>query len=164
MSETFRPRSNFVWAGTSLVLIILFAINSLMVIPNNSQIAFELLISLCLTATTYVIWIRPKLVLRDDSIEIVNPFKTELIRYADVLELETKWALHIIHSGGKTRVWVAPATGKRKWIAEKRFGFYGSTIPLSGSRGVELGSMSESLDSSSGQAAYMIRERIKKLH
>ena len=36
--------------------------------------------------------------------EVVNPLRTELIAYKDVLELETQWALTIIHTGGKTTV------------------------------------------------------------
>jgi hypothetical protein len=110
------------------------------------------------------IWIKPKLVFGDHAIEVVNPLRTESIAYKDVLELETQWALTIIHTGGKTTVWVAPASGKRKWIAEQKFGMLGSNIPLSKSRHTQSETMSGSMDSFSGQAAYMIRERIKRLH
>ena len=164
MYETFRPRSNFVWAGISIAMVCLFAANSFSVNTNPLQIAFELLISLALIGISYAIWIKPKLVFRDHAIEVVNPLRTELISYKDVLELETQWALRIIHTGGKTTVWVAPASGKRKWIAEQRFGMLGSNVPLSKSRHNQSETMSGSLDSFSGQAAYMIRERIKRLH
>lgn len=164
MSETFRPKSNFVWAGTALFLILLFATNSIMVNTNTTQIIFEFLICTILALIAFLIWIRPKLVLRENGIEVVNPLKREVIAYQDVLELETKWALTIIHPKGKTRVWVAPANGKRKWIATQRFGWYGSTVPLSDMGDGQSQSMSESLDSSSGLAAYMIREKMKRLH
>jgi hypothetical protein len=164
MYETFRPRSNFVWAGISIVLITLFAANSFLVNTSALQIAFELLICLVLIGISFVIWIKPKLVFRDHLMEVVNPLRTELIAYKDVLELETQWALRIIHTRGKTTVWVAPASGKRKWIAEQRFGMLGGNVPLSKSRHNQSETMSGSLDSFSGQAAYMIRERIKRLH
>jgi len=164
MSETFRPKSNFVWAGTSLILIVLFATNSVMVNTSTVQIIFEFVLGTILAIIAYLIWVKPKLVLRDDGIDVVNPLRREVIPYLDILELETKWALTIIHAKGKTRVWVAPANGKRKWIATQRFGWYGSTVPLSDSGDGGSQSMSESLDSSSGLAAYMIRERIKRLH
>jgi hypothetical protein len=164
MNETFRPRSNFLWAGVSLVLLFLFAVNSMLVATSFQQKTFEFVISIILAATAYVIWIRPKMVLRDDHIEVVNPFSSEFIAYADVIELNTKWALTITHSRGKTKVWVAPAGGKQRWIAEKKFGWIGSDLPLSQSRGIEMESMSASLESSSGQAAYMIQERIKRIH
>jgi hypothetical protein len=164
MYETFRPRSNLVWAVISILLICLFAANSFVVNTNSLQIAFELLICLVLVGVCYAIWIKPKLIFRDEAIEVINPLNTELIPYDDVIELQTQWALRIIHTRGKTTVWVAPASGKRKWIAEKRFGMYSSNIPLSESRHNTSESMSGSLDSFSGQAAYMIRERIKRRH
>ena len=164
MYETFRPRSNFVWAGVSLALIILFAANSFLVVTNTTQNFLELVLCVILSGITYVVWIRPKLVLRDEVIEVVNPLRTELIPYHEVLDLETKWALTIVHSRGKTRVWVAPVSGKRRWIADKKFGWYGSSIPLSESRHSGPETMSASLISLSGQAAYLIRERMKRLH
>jgi len=124
----------------------------------------ELMMCAILASLVYAIWIKPKLVLKDDVIEVVNPFRTELIPYREVLNLETKWALTIVHQRGKTKVWVAPATGKHRWIAEKKFGWYGKgVVPLSEGRVDSSETMSESLQSSSGQAAYMIRERLKRL-
>ncbi len=164
MTETFRPRSNLAWAGFSILLISLFAVNSFAVNDNALRISFELLLCAVLIAIARAIWIKPKLVFGDDALQVVNPFSTESIAYKDVLELETKWALTIIHARGKTTVWVAPASGKRRWIAEQRFGMLGSNIPLSKSRHSQSETMSGSMDSFSGQAAYMIRERIKRLH
>ena len=164
MNETFRPRSNFVWAGASIVLITLFGINSFWVGTNSTQTLFELLLCSIFGVVVYLIWLRPKLVLREDVIEVINPLSSKLIPYREVLDLETKWSLAIIHSGGKTRVWVAPATGKQRWIAEKKFGWYVGGLPLSESKSTGMESMSASLDSVSGQAAFLIRERMKRSH
>jgi len=147
-----------------MVLITLFGINSFWVGTNAAQTIFELLLCFIFGGAVYLIWIRPKLVLRDDVIEVINPLSSKVIAYREVLDLETKWSLAIIHSGGKTRVWVAPATGKQRWIAEKKFGWYGGGLPLSESKGSGMESMSSSLDSVSGQAAYLIRERMKRAH
>jgi hypothetical protein len=164
MNETFRPRSNFIWAGVSLVLILLFVINSLVVANSTRQNISDFTISFILAVTSYLIWIRPKMVLRGDNIEVVNPFKSVVIPYGDVIELNTKWALTITHSRGKTKVWVAPAGGKQRWVADKKFGWLSSEMPFSQSREIEMESMSASLHSFSGQAAYMIQERIKRIH
>jgi hypothetical protein len=164
MNETFRPRSNFAWAGTSYVLIALFAANTLLVVGDNIQIIRDLVLCAILSVLVYIFWIKPKLVLGVDKIEVVNPLRTELIAYSDVLDLETKWSLAIIHTRGKSRVWVAPASGKQRWVADKKFGWFGGSVPLTDSRSAGMESMSASLDSLSGQAAYMIRERIKRLH
>jgi hypothetical protein len=164
MNETFRPKSNFAWAGTAYLLIVLFAMNSLWVVGDNLQIARDLALCFILSVVVYLFWIKPKLVLRNDVIEIVNPFRTELIAYSDVLELETKWSLAIVHTRGTSRVWVAPASGKQRWVAQEKFGWISRNAPTSASKNEGMGSMSASLDSLSGQAAYMIRERIKRSH
>lgn len=164
MYEVFRPKSNYIWAGVSFMLIILFAANSFLLITDFMQKTIEFLLCIVLAGIAYLIWVRPKLVLGDVAIEVVNPLSREVIPYSEVRDLETKWALTIVHSRGKTRVWVAPASGKRRWIANQTFGWYGRGVPLSESRGHDAESMSSSLDSLSGQAAYIIRERMKRLH
>ncbi len=164
MNETFRPRSNFAWAGSAYVLIILFVANSILTGTNTIQTIFELGACAALSAIVYAFWIKPKIVFCSEIIEVVNPLKSEVIRYRDIIDLETKWSLLIIHSHGKTRVWVAPASGKQRWIADKKFGWYGSGLTPSESRHGGEESMSSSLNSISGQAAYMIRERIKRSH
>jgi hypothetical protein len=164
MNETFRPRSNFAWAATSYVLIALFAVNSLWVVEDNLQIIRDFFVCAILSVLVFFFWIKPKLILRADVIEVVNPFRTELIAYSDVLDLETKWSLAIVHTRGRTRVWVAPASGKQRWVADKKFGWIGGNFTASGPKSEGMESMSASLDSLSGQAAYMIRERIKRLH
>jgi hypothetical protein len=138
--------------------------NSLWVMGDNLQIARDLALCFILSVVVYLFWIKPKLVLRNDVIEIVNPFRTELIAYSDVLELETKWSLAIVHTRGTSRVWVAPASGKQRWVAQEKFGWISRNAPTSASKNEGMGSMSASLDSLSGQAAYMIRERIKRSH
>jgi hypothetical protein len=164
MIETFRPRSNFVWAGCAYVLILLFGANSVLVGTSAMQTMVELGTCAFLSVVVYAIWIKPKLIIGTDAVEVVNPLTTQLIRYADVLDLETKWSLAIIHSGGKTRVWVAPASGKQRWIADKKFGWYGSGLTFTESNHGGEESMSSSLNSVSGQAAYIIRERMKRAH
>ena len=164
MHETFRPKSNLAWAGASMVLIALFATNSFIVAHDSLQIAREWALCAILGSLVYMLWIRPKLVLGDEVIIVVNPLGTERIPYRDVLDLETKWALTIVHNRGRTIVWVAPASGKGKWIADNRFRRLGSGVPLSDSAYGNSETMSASLDSVSGQAAYLIRERIKRLH
>lgn len=164
MNETFRPRTNFAWAGSAYVLILLFGANSILVGTNAMQTILELGICVILSVTVYIFWIKPRLVFGAEAIEVINPFGGQTIRYSDVLELETKWTLTIIHTHGKTRAWVAPATGKQRWIAEKKFGWYSSGISTSREKHIGEVTMSSSLDSLSGQAAYMIRERIKREH
>lgn len=164
MNRTFRPRTNFVTAGFSLMMVGLFAANSVLVATSTTQLVLELALALATSSLVFLLWVRPKLVLTSEVIKVVNPLRTTVIPYSHVQDMETKWALKIIHTEGQTTVWAAPATGKRRWIADKTFGIYGSRIPLSQSGSADTESMSESLNSLSGQAAYIIREQMKRLH
>ena len=164
MDKVFRPRSNYAWAVVSYLLLGLFALNSIFVGVDADQSMFELGLSAVLAVATYLVWLRPKLVIGEDAVQVVNPIQSVSIRYEDIVDFETKWALTIVHSKGRTTAWVAPASGKRRWIADQTFRWYGSGVPLTESRGIETRSMSESLDSFSGQAAYLIRERMKRSH
>lgn len=164
MNDTFRPRSNFVWAGVSFVLLALFMANSVLVLGFSSQTFVEVIVSCLLGSISYLFWIRPKMMLNTEGVLVVNPITTTLIPYSDILSMETKWALTIVHKKGKTRVWVAPASGKRRWIADETFGMFGRGILTAENKSKESTVMSESLDSLSGQAAYLIREKLKRLH
>jgi hypothetical protein len=128
------------------------------------QTIIELGVCAGLSVVVYAFWIKPKLVIGTEFVEVINPIRSQVIRYSEIIDLETKWSLLIIHSNGKTRVWVAPASGKQRWIADKKFGWYGSGLIPGESRNGGEESMSSSLNSISGQAAYMIRERIKRSH
>ncbi len=152
------------WAGSAYILIGFFVVNSFWVGESVAQTSFELFICVVLTYIVYLIWIKPKMVLKEDVVEVFNPLRTESIAYRNILALETKWSLSITHTQGVTRVWVAPATGKQRWIADKKFGWYASGLPLSEPKTIGHESMSVSLDSVSGQAAYLIRERLSRLH
>jgi hypothetical protein len=164
MNETFRPRSNFAWAGSAYVLIILFGVNSILVGTNAMQTIVELGLCVILSLVVYAFWVKPKLVIGVAAVEVINPLRTEVISYSNILDLETKWTLTIIHAAGKTRVWVAPVSGKQRWIAEKKFGFYSGGLSSNERYNGGEETMSASLDSLSGQAAYMIRERMKRAH
>lgn len=152
------------WAGSAFILIALFIVNSLWIADSAIQVFFELFICTILALVVHLIWIKPKMVLRANMVEVVNPFRTETISYKNILALETKWILSIVHTEGVTRVWVAPATGKQRWIADKKFGWYASGFPLSESKTTNTEAMSASLESLSGQAAYLIRDRLNRLH
>lgn len=164
MEETFRPRSNYAWAVASYLLLGLFTLNSIFVAEDAGQSIVEIGVSAILALVVYLIWLRPRLILTNTSVEVVNPIQSITIPYSEIEDLQTKWALTIVHAKGRTTAWVAPAGGKRRWIADQTFRWYGSGVPLTESRGGETDSMSASLDSYSGQAAYLIRERMKRSH
>jgi hypothetical protein len=95
---------------------------------------------------------------------VVNPISQVTIAYKDIDDLDTKWTLRINHGGKQTRVWVAPANGKQRWISESARIWLFTRIPSSERVTDEYTTVSDSLGSDSGIAAALIRERLRDLH
>jgi hypothetical protein len=160
----FRPRANLVWGASAIVLDALYLVQVVFYPTKDDRIALAVVLGLALALGAYAIWLRPKLVLGDDGLIVVNPLSTKAISYGDITDLETKWALLIRHSGGATRVWVAPTNGRTRWAADNLFRWGFNKIPRSDRAVGAATAASESINSDSGLAAELIRQRLKKIH
>jgi hypothetical protein len=111
--EVFRPKTNLLWAGLAYFLIMVFALQSIFFPTGSENYLVNALICGAVSTASYLIWIRPKLILEKYLLRVVNPFSTKVIRYEDIESLETKWCLQIVHDGVRTEIWVAPTNGRR---------------------------------------------------
>ncbi|MEN9713656.1 MAG: hypothetical protein RLZZ164_320 [Actinomycetota bacterium] len=159
----FRPKGNYIWAAAALLLDVLFVVQVLFY-PADQNLLISLGVALAAAAGAYLLWLRPKLELGDTSLRVVNPTHTTVIAYGDIVELQTKWSLLIIHSGGSTRVWVAPASGRMRWVGGRIDNVARATynLPTVNESGDAI-PVSESVSSDSGLAALLIRRRIDQL-
>jgi hypothetical protein len=162
--NVFRPKGNFAWAIVALILDALFLAQVIFYPAEGAISAVEFAIGAAIAAAAYLMWVRPKLVFNKDHLIVVNPLKSTKIAYKDIDDLETKWALLINHGANQTRVWVAPANGKQRWIAESARVWKFTRIPSSERLTDEYTTASDSLGSDSGIAAALIRERLRDLH
>jgi hypothetical protein len=162
--NVFRPKGNFAWAIVALILDALFLAQVIFYPAEGAINTIEFAIGAAIAVAAYLMWVRPKLVLNKDHLIVVNPISSTKIAYKDIDELETKWALLINHGGNQTRVWVAPANGKQRWIAESARVWKFTRIPSSERVTDEYTTASDSLGSDSGIAAALIRERLRDLH
>lgn len=160
----FRPKGNFAWAIVAVILDALFMAQVILYPVDDAVKWVEYSLGAAIAIGATLLWIRPKLVLNDDHLVVVNPLSQVSIAYKDIDELETKWTLRINHGGKQTRVWVAPANGKQRWISESARIWKFNRIPSSERVTDEYTSMSDSLGSDSGIAAALIRERLRDLH
>jgi hypothetical protein len=160
----YRPKGNLAFGFVALGFVTIFMTQAIFYPAPRSNLVFDIAAAALIGFTATVIWIRPKLILDDKHLVVVNPFKTATIAYSDITELETKWALLIHHGESKTRVWVAPASGKQRWARDStlRWGF--DRIPTSERNEQAVTNISQSLNSDSGVAAHLIRERLKSQH
>ncbi len=161
MNTVFRPKSNLIWAGLAFALDAVFLAQLIFYPSAGSNLLVDLSVAIFVAAAAYLLWVRPKLILRETDLVVVNPFQRTLVNYADITELRTKWALQIDYADKSVQVWVAPANGKGRWISESTLRWKSDRVPLSDTRIVEHTSMSQSTRSDSGLAASLIRERMK---
>jgi len=161
---TFRPKSNYVWGGVALLLDALFVVQSVFYSADGESIWFDLAIAALVAGVVVLLWLRPKLVLHQDHLVVVNPLSTRVIRFENIKELDTKWALQIVHTQGQTRVWVASATGKFHWMADANQSRILNRAARNQGRVVDVTSASQSLHSDSGLAAHLIRQRLEQWH
>jgi hypothetical protein len=160
----FRPKGNFAWAIVALVLDGLFMAQVVLFPAENAVNWLEFTLAAVIAVAAILMWVRPKLVLNEDHLVVVNPLSQVTIAYKDIDELETKWSLRINHGGKQTPVWVAPANGKQRWISESARIWKFNNIPTSERVTDEYTTVSDSLGSDSGIAAALIRERLRDLH
>jgi hypothetical protein len=162
--STFRPKSNLVWGGCAVFLDVLFLVQVLIYPTKQDNVLVAALVCAAVGVLSYLIWFKPKLVFNTEEVVVVNPFRTEAIKYSDITQLDTKWALLIHHAGKQTRVWVAPANGKQRWIADSTNRWGTSKMPRSDRATGEASPASASLNSDSGIAAELLRQRINASH
>jgi len=160
----YRPKGNLIWGTVALAFDGLFLAQSIFYPTYASNLAIDVAAATVVGAAATLLWIRPKLILRENDLVVVNPLKSSEIPYEDITELETKWALLIHHGSSKTRVWVAPASGKQRWVRENTLRWSLDRLPVSDRNETEVTSISQSLNSDSGVAAHLIRERLKNRH
>jgi hypothetical protein len=163
-NQVFRPKGNLGWAGVAAVLNTLFLVQALAYPSEGSILLLDLAASATVALVVYIFWVRPKLVLKETSLVVVNPIRRTEINYADITSLETKWALLINHSETKTRVWVAPANGRQRWVSDSVQRWSVGKFLQKDKTESDFTSSSQSVGSDSGLAYQLINERIKGLH
>jgi hypothetical protein len=162
--QIFRPKGNLAWAIFAFVLNALFLTQAIAYPAKGSVLAIDLGLGAVFATIAYVLWVRPKLILNEASLVVVNPLRTVEIAYRDITKLETKWALLLHHSGRKTRVFVAPANGKQRWIGESVQRWTVGKALQQEKAQHDFTPVSQSTTSDSGVVYQLITERIKNLH
>lgn len=163
-NQVFRPKGNLGWAGVAAVLNTLFLVQALAYPSEGSILLLDITAASCIALAVYIFWVRPKLILKETSLVVVNPIRRTEINYADITSLETKWALLINHSDTKTRVWVAPANGRQRWVSDNVQRWTVGKYLQKEKTDSEFTTSSQSVASDSGLAYQLISERIKRLH
>lgn len=161
MNTVFRPKGNLVWAAMAFILDGFFVFQLLVFPVAAGSEILDFAIAVVVAALAYLLWVKPKLILGEKTLTVVNPLKSFTIAYDEIDEIQTKWSLQIHYRGTKVPVWVAPANGKSRWIAESTFQWRNNRVPLTENKLDSQGPISSTEKSDSGLAAALILERMK---
>ena len=154
--EIYRPKSNLVFAAIGIVLSAFFLWSSFYQGGATSEIT-SILVTGFVLLCIYIFLVRPKVTFCDEGVIIANPIEEITIGWADVLELDSKWALAIETKDFTVSAWAATAPGRH----------HGRNIHASEIKGldVELGGSMRTADSprsDSGATVYRARVRLQK--
>lgn len=155
-ADVFRPHSNIVFALIGFALSGLFAWASFYQGGSASE-ATSSFVALFVVLCIYIFLVRPKVTFYDEGIVITNPIEEITIGWADVIELDSKWALAIETKDFIVSAWAATAPGRH----------HARNIHVNEIKGLDVdlaGSMrtADSPRSDSGAAAYRARTRLQK--
>ena len=148
--ELFRSRASS--AGFFFLSFIFVGMVFQSIVSSGAkEIAFTIAWATFAITTFYALMHKPKIVIFDEGIEIVNPISRHTISWSDVRSIDTRFSLSVTNNDGKKiHAWAAPAPGR----------YHSRRLHSSDLRGLKLGmtgniKAGESPKSDSG-AAYLL--------
>jgi hypothetical protein len=152
-TEIFRSRASLVYAGWCAAFCALFLWSETYSGSAKSIWSSGFVVAAILT-TVHLLLIKPKIILGDEGLIIINPLRRYSISWSDVQDFETRWALTVTTKDFSAVAWCAPASGKPM-----------RNIQRSDIRGAQIEAGDESVRLSdlpqrdSGAAALRVRNR-----
>jgi len=155
-ADVYRPNSNLVFGGFGTVMSALFIWSSFYQ-GGATTIVTSTCIAGAVIACIYTFLLRPKVTFYDEGLVITNPVEKITIGWADVIDLDSRWALTLATKDFTVSAWAATAPGRH----------HARNIHVNDIKGLDVdlgGSMrsNESPRSDSGASIYRARVRIAK--
>lgn len=153
--EIFRPTSNIVMA---LVTFVMSALMAITMIWQGGQRDALIAVAWAATASSiaYLVFWRPKVILFDEGITIVNPFLTITAGWDLVDAIDAKYTMSLLIADKTIYAWAAPAPSR----------YHSRSIHETELRGMRFNDQSmirpgESPRSHSGAATYLARTKLE---
>lgn len=151
--QVFRP-----WSGIALTAIVGLIALSILISDWQNLAAWAW--STFMVSLTWLGLVRPKLVVADEGVAVVNPISRVEIGWQDIEELDTKYSLTIVTKDNRRFVsWAAPAPGRHHARTVRGAEFKGIGVAAENVKD-GLIKAGESPRSLSGQAIAICRLRI----
>lgn len=157
VDEVFRP-----WFGRALTVVITAICAAVLAATARSGLQATLQAAPWLGLVALACWAafwRPRVVVNDAVIRLVNVTRTIEVPWPALREVETRFALTLVTAYGRYTAWAAPAPGARtavQSIGDRPTAGRPDGRPVSAADTQRLGDLP---DSPSGDAATMVRRR-----
>lgn len=104
----YRPRSNIVFAAATALLVVVVIVAG---VQAGDALQF-LPWALALAAAGWAVFVRPAVVIDDDGVTLVNPFRSVQVPWAALINVTTRFAATLQTPGGNYAAWAAPGPGR----------------------------------------------------
>lgn len=154
----FRPRSSAVFAGVIGVMLVswLWSMLAAGVLDPLSTLPWVAFVAVA----GYVTFVRPKVVVDDDGVTLVNPVYTAFVPWAALVHVTTQYALTLHTPHRRVTAWAAPGPGRH--VASVSTAVDARSVTRTGGRTGDLG-LGDLPGAPSGVAAHQVRERWQHL-
>lgn len=157
-AQTFRATTNRVIAVAGWVAASLGAATTVALAATGRPTRLLDLLPLALLALlAWELFWRPRVVVDDEGVELVDLFRTNRIPWSTIIDVQTRWALTIVTPRRRYRASAAPAPGAR---SRPRTGRDGLHPGVGRDGGIQV---SGAIGTDSGDAAAIVRDRWRRL-
>lgn len=108
----FRSRSSYVWFSITALLLSFMVIEAVLVEQSSSSRVSSLAFAVAIGLGSYLLFLRPKVIVFDEGVTIVNPITVVTIGWAEVDAIETKYTMSVQRDKEIVHAWAAPAPGR----------------------------------------------------
>lgn len=104
-----RPRSGWVFLGSTMVVTVPIFVAAFM--PVRAATPAIAATALALTATAYVYFVAPRVIVDEDAIRVENSWREHVVPWGALIEVETRFNLTLVTADGSIHAQAAPSPG-----------------------------------------------------
>lgn len=110
---TYRPRTSAWWLVAVWVLLVAATVSEV-VAQGTGAVPGAVPWAVAGAVVAYLVFWRPRVVVDDDGVLVVNPVRTVRVPWAALIDVRTQYAFTVVTPHGLVRAWAAPGPGRHE--------------------------------------------------
>lgn len=110
-SLTVRPRAG--WVFLFFTMLVTGPVLVAAFVPVRATTAAIAVTAVALTVLSYIYFVAPRVVVAEDAIRVENPWRTHVVPWGSLVDVETRFDLTLVTTRGKVHVQAAPTPSAR---------------------------------------------------